>query len=232
MTTLGDICAVACADLFRGDGAIMASPMAPIPRLGVLLARKTFAPDLVLSDGVATLVDDDGKPEGWMPFSRVFDTLWNGRRHVVMGASQIDRHANQNLSCLGDHARPKVQLLGSRGAPGNTICHTTSYWVPDHSTRVFVPDVDFVSGVGMARGAAEIRRIVTNLCVMGVSATDGCIRLVSLHPGVTLEKVVESTGFAMHIPDHLPVTRAPHADEAALLELLDPGAKIRGTVTA
>lgn len=231
MSTLGDVCTIACAELFRGDGAIMASPMAPVPRLGVLLARKTFAPDLVLSDGVATLIDDEGKPEGWMPFSRVFDTLWNARRHVVMGASQIDRHGNQNLSCLGDHARPKVQLLGSRGAPGNTICHTTSYWVPDHSTRVFVPDVDFVSGVGKARGAAEIRRVVTNLCVMGVAA-DGSLYLLSVHPGVTVEKVVASTGFDLQVPEQVPVTRGPTDAEAALLDQLDPGSRIRATVVA
>ena len=70
----------------------------------------------MLTDGVATIVDLDGNPEGWMPFSRVFDTLWNGQRHVMMGAAQIDRYGNQNISCVGPHDQPKVQLLGARGA--------------------------------------------------------------------------------------------------------------------
>lgn len=230
MSTLGDVCTVACAELFRGDGAIMASPMAPVPRLGVLLARATFSPDLVLSDGVATLVDTDGKPEGWMPFSRVFDVVWSTKRHVVMGASQVDRHGNQNLSCLGPHARPKTQLLGSRGAPGNTICHTTSYWIPDHSPRVLVPDVDFVSGVGPDRGAAEIRAIVTNLAVL-VPLGGGRVVVKSIHPGVTVDQLRAATGFPLEIADDVPTTRGPTSDEVAVLDRLDPGAAIRGTVT-
>ena len=89
-----------------------------------------------------------------MPFCTVFDLLWSGRRHVVMGASQIDRFGNQNFACIGSYAKPKAQLLGMRGAPGNTISHPTSYWVPNHGTRTFVEQVDVVSGVGYDRAAA------------------------------------------------------------------------------
>ena len=94
--------------------------------------------------------------EGWIPFRRVFDVVAYGKRHVMMGATQIDRHGNQNISAIGDFAQPKRQLLGSRGAPGNTVNNRTSYWVPKHSPRVFVEQVDIVSGVGPAR--AEGRR--------------------------------------------------------------------------
>ena len=69
----------------------------------------------------------------------------------MMGATQVDRHGNQNISAIGDFARPKRQLLGSRGAPGNTVNNRTSYWVPKHSPRVFVEQVDIVSGVGPKR---------------------------------------------------------------------------------
>ena len=67
------------------------------------------------------------------------------------------------------------QLLGMRGAPGNTVNHTTSYWIPNHSATVFVPKVDVVSGVGYDRAAElgdwvrahhEIRHVVTNLAVL------------------------------------------------------------------
>src|SRR5438876_12447297 len=95
--------------------------------------------------------------EGWLPFGHMFDVVWSGRRHVMMGATQIDRFGNQNISSLGPHEKPKVQLIGSRGAPGNTVNHATSYWVPNHSSRVFVDKVDFVSGVGNDRGAAGIK---------------------------------------------------------------------------
>src|SRR3712207_1583408 len=86
--------------------------------------------------------------------STVFDVVAAGRRHVMMGASQIDRYGNQNISAIGDWHKPSVQLLGSRGAPGNTVNHATSYWVPNHSPRVFTAKVDFASGVGYDRAAA------------------------------------------------------------------------------
>ena len=48
---------MACAEAWRGDGAILASPMGLIPTLGARLARLTFAPDLPLTDGEAYLLD-------------------------------------------------------------------------------------------------------------------------------------------------------------------------------
>ena len=230
MSTLGDICAVACAEVFRGDGRRMISPMGPIPKLGAQLAKATFSPDIVLTDGVATIIDTQGEVEGWMPFSRVFDTLWNGARHVMMGASQLDQHGNSNISALGDFARPKVQLLGVRGAPGNTICHPTSYFIAQHSTRVFVPQVDVISGVGPSRGAFEIRAVVTNLGVFHFQTPHGQMAIQSLHPGVSAEDIAQATGFDIDIPDDPPRTRAPTAQEQALLDQLDPGALIRGRI--
>ena len=223
------VCVVALAELFRGDGEIMASPMGPLPALGARLAKATFEPALVLTDGVASAVDPDGNVEHWMPYRSVFDVLWSGKRHVLMGASQVDRFGNQNIACLGDPAKPKVQLLGFRGAPGNTINHTTSYWIPKHSRRVLVEAVDVVSGVGYDRvrdlGAAarfhEIRAVVTNLCVFDFQTPDGSARLKSLHPGVSLDDVQESTGFAFAVPDGgAPVSRAPTAEEDAVLDRL------------
>jgi acyl CoA:acetate/3-ketoacid CoA transferase beta subunit len=167
-----------------------------------------------------------------MPFRTVFDLLWSGRRHVVMIASQIDRYGNQNFACIGPHARPKAQLLGMRGAPGNTISHTTSYWVPNHSTKVFVEKVDVVSGVGYDRAATlgertsrfhEIRRVISNLGVFDFSGPDHAMRLVSLHPGVSVDEVTAATGFELIIEGDVPETRAPTADELRIVrEILDP----------
>ena len=192
------MCVAACADAWRGDGAILASPMGLVPSLGARLARLTFAPDLLLTDGEAYLLDADQAVEGWLPYRAVFTMVAAGRRHVMMGASQLDRFGNQNISCIGDWARPKAQLLGVRGGPGNTINHPTSYWVPRHSPRVFVPAVDMVSGVGYDRAASlapaqarfhELRVVVTNLAVLDFQTPDHSMRLRSVHPGVTVEEV-------------------------------------------
>ena len=236
-----EVCAVALAEVFRGDGEVLASCFGSVPTLGARLARLTFEPDLMLTDGVAFLRADtppvSGEPreepvvEGWLPFRSVFDLLWSGRRHVVMVASQIDRHGNHNFACIGDHARPKAQLLGMRGAPGNTLSHPTSYWVPSHSPKVFVERVDVVSGVGYDRAAAlgpaarfhEIRRVVSNLGVFDFETPERRMRVRSLHPGVSLDEVVSATGFELARDGDVPETRAPSDAELRLLrEVLDP----------
>jgi acyl CoA:acetate/3-ketoacid CoA transferase beta subunit len=230
--TRAEICVIACAEAWRGDGAILASPMGLIPSLGARLARLTFAPDLLLSDGEAYLLSPDQAVEGWLPYRSVFTMVAAGRRHVMMGASQVDRFGNQNISCIGDWARPRAQLLGVRGAPGNTINHPVSYWAPKHSPRVFVPAVDMVSGVGYDRAASlapgqarfhELRVVVTNLAVLDFQTPDHAMRLRSVHPGVTVAEVTEATGFPLVIPDPIPVTRRPDAAELALIrDQLDP----------
>ena len=232
--TRAEVCAVACAEAWRGDGEIVASPMALIPSLGARLARETFEPDLLLSDGEASFVAGPwalGAPppsavEAWFPYRTVFDVVWSGRRHVMMGASQIDRFGNQNISCIGDFARPKNQLLGVRGAPGNTANHPTSYWIPKHSTRVFVEAVDMVSGVGYdkpGRGPFhEIRRVVTDLAVLDFATPDHSMRLASVHPGVTVDEVVAATGFPLAVDD-AQETRMPTDEELRLIrDVLDP----------
>jgi acyl CoA:acetate/3-ketoacid CoA transferase beta subunit len=133
-----EYCVIACAEAWRGAGEVLASPMGLIPSLGARLARLTFAPDLLLTDGEALLVGPDGGVEGWLPYRQHLTLVTGGRRHVMMGASQLDRYGNQNISCVGDWARPSRQLLGVRGAPVNTLNHPTSYWIPRHSRRVFV----------------------------------------------------------------------------------------------
>ena len=221
--TRAEVCVVACAEAWRGDGATLASPMGLIPSLGARLARCTFAPDLLLSDGEACLLGDDG---GTLLVDHAGET---GRRHVMMGAAQLDRYGNQNISCIGDWARPKAQLLGVRGAPGNTVNHPVSYWVPRHSRRVFVEAVDMVCGVGYDRAAAagagfhELRVVVTNLAVLDFQAPGHTMQLRSLHPGVTLSEVVDATGFALAVPDQVPVTRLPTPAELDLIRgELDP----------
>ncbi len=248
--TLSEICAVACADAFRGDGEILASPIGTIPSIGARLAKATFAPGLLLTDGAASLVanvsavgavDPPRVVEGWMPYRAIFDLVWSGRRHVMMGASQIDRHGNQNIGCIGPFEKPKAQLLGVRGAPGNTINHRTSYWIPSHSPRTFVAKVDFVSGVGYDRAEAlgpvaarfhDVHRIVSNKGVFDFETPDRTMRLRSVHPGVTAQEVRESTGFPLVVDDAVPETRIPTEDELRLIrEHLDPfqlGAKELG----
>lgn len=241
-----DVCAVAVAECFRGDGEILANPIGTIPMIGGRLARATFEPDLAMTDGEARLIADDaaftwpGEPvvEHFNPYRHMFDWVWNGRRHVMMGATQVDRYGNQNIAAIGDYARPKVQLLGYRGAPGNTINDVTSYWVPNHSPAVVCEAVDTVCGIGYDRAAAlgaeaarfhEIRRVVTNLAVLDFETPDHAMRLRSVHPGVTVDEVRAATGFELVVPTDVPESRLPTPDEIDLIAtVIDPdGLRLR-----
>jgi acyl CoA:acetate/3-ketoacid CoA transferase beta subunit len=161
----------------------------------------------------------------------MFDVVWSGRRHVMMGGSQIDAFGNHNFAFVGDWEKPKAQLLGFRGAAGNTIQNITSYFIPNHSTRVFVPRVDVVTGVGYDRAAKlgaggrfhELRHVVTNLGVLDFGTEDHHMRLRSVHPGVSVDDIVAATGFELVVPSEVPETRAPTPDELELIrEVIDP----------
>ncbi|MEU3792735.1 CoA-transferase [Streptomyces fructofermentans] len=228
--TRAEYCVVACAEAWRDAGEILASPMGLIPSIGARLAQRTFSPDLLLTDGEAMLIGPEGTPEGWLPYRDHLALVTGGRRHVMMGASQIDRFGNQNISCVGDWARPRRQLLGVRGAPVNTLNNPTSYWIPRHSARVFVEKVDMVCGVGYDRVAEHpgagrfhrIPRVVSDLGVFDFGTPDRSMRIASLHPGVTLDRVLEATGFALAVPDEVPRTREPTAEELRLIrEVID-----------
>ena len=239
--TLDEVCVVAVAECFRCDGEILANPIGNVPMIGGRLARESFEPDLVMTDGEAMLVANamavgleraERVIEAWNPYRAMFDVVWSGRRHIMMGASQVDRYGNQNIAAIGDYAAPKAMLLGFRGAPGNTINNVTSYWVPSHTRNVFVDRVDTVCGIGYDRAADlgpdaarfhEIRRVVSNLGVFDFETADHRMRLRSLHPGVSVEQIAEATGFELVVPPDVPESRLPTADELRLIrEVIDP----------
>jgi len=247
--TLAELLIVAAAEAWRSNGEVLASGIGIAPRLAASLAKLTHSPELLLTDAEAFLVEEPvplgprgeyrARFSGYMPFARVFDCVWSGRRHVMIGPIQIDCFGQTNLSGVGDIVRPKVQMLGMRGLPGNSVNHMNSMFVPNHSRRVFVcEEVDIVGGAGYnpARwpsGAStrylDLRLIVTDLCVMDFLGASNAVRVRSLHPGVSLESVRQATGFPLEAPADLPETRAPTAEQLEIIRRLDPH-NLRATV--
>ena len=231
----------ACSRAWDGDDEVLASGIGIVPRLAASLAMHRN-PNLMMTDSEAYSVSEpvpvgprngyEPKRENWMGFSRIFDNVWSGARHAMVGPTQIDRFGQANISAIGDYAKPKIQMLGVRGFPGNSISHANSFFVPKHTTRVFVGgEVDMVSSIGynperLPKGYSfediDIRLIVTNLCVMDFGGSGKRVRLVSVHPGVSVDDVIENTGFEIDISDNVPETAAPTADEQALIERFDP----------
>ncbi len=236
------ICAAARA--WENDGEVLATGIGLVPRLAASLCMRSINTALMMTDSEAWVVNEPVpvgprgeykiKRESWMGFSRIFDNVWGGKRHAMVGPVQVDRFGQGNISMVGsDYARPKSMMLGVRGFPGNSINHANSFFVPNHSTKVFVPgEVDAVGSVGynparLAKGwtleeTTDIRFIFTNLCVMDFGGPSHQVRLVSLHPGVTAAQVKDATGFPIHVPESVGVTPDPTPEQLALLAQLDP----------
>lgn len=240
--SLAELLICAASECWRDDGEVLATGIGVVPRLAASLAMLSSNPDLLMTDSEAFMVAEPvplgarngyvPKFDSWMGFSRIFDNVWGGRRHALVGPTQIDRFGQANISCIGDYARPKAQMLGVRGFPGNSISHANSFFVPAHSRRVFVEgEVDMVASVGynparLARGWSlddiDIRLIVTDLCVLDFGGPQRQMRVRSLHPGVELAQVLDNTSFDLALPAQIPSTALPTTAQLEILQRLDP----------
>lgn len=242
--SLAELMIVAASEAFRNDGEVLATGIGLLPRLAASLAMKTFNPDMMMTDSEAYMLSDPNpvsgrsshegqKQETWMGFSRIFDNVWSGKRHAMVGPTQIDRYGQSNISALGgSYQQPKVQMLGARGFPGNSISHANSFFVPSHSTRVFVEnECDMVCSIGynperLPKGYTldeiDIRMVITDLCVMDWNGPNHMLQLLSVHPGISVEQVLENTGFEIHVAENIPVTAVPTLEQLDVIAKLDP----------
>tara|TARA_Y100001949_G_scaffold172421_1_gene176431 strand:+ start:754 stop:1533 length:780 start_codon:yes stop_codon:yes gene_type:complete len=242
--SLSELCISAASEAWRGEGEVLATGIGLIPRLAASLAKLTCNPDLMITDGEAYLVSEpvpvgprDGykpKIEGSMRYSRVFLNLWKGHRHAMTGPVQIDKYGQTNISFIGDDAmKPKAQLLGSRGFPGNTVNHKNSMFVAKHNLRSFVSgEVHMVSGLGynpsrrvygMNDDYIHLEIIVSDLAVLDFRGPKNQMRIRSIHPGIKLKEVQENTGFALAHDSRILETPLPTEEQLSIIrEFLDP----------
>ena len=214
--TRADVCVVAVAECFRGDGEILANPIGTIPMIGGRLARATLR---------ARPGDDRRRgaarrqrrcPSASTDATRSIEALepvpHDVRRRVVGPAPRDDGRAarstafgNQNIACIGDWRKPKAQLLGIRGAPGNTINHTTSA-TGSRTTRrgvrragrrrVAASATTAPPQLGDWRARASTSSAAsspTSACSTSRRPTTAC-GSGRVHPGVTVDEVVAATG--------------------------------------
>ena len=144
-----------------------------------------------------------------------------------LGTAQIDRFANLNTTLIGDYKAPKVRLPGGGGAPEIATNAGEVFITLKHSKRAFVKDVDFVTTLGFGRdgkGRDNVpnigkgpTQVITDLCVMKPDAETKELVVVSLHPGVTRDEVIDATGWDIRFADQLETTPAPTAEELEVL---------------
>lgn len=241
--TLAELAITAASEIFRDETPeVFATLIGTLPKLAGYLAKDTYKPGMMMSDGIYYLAAEpvplgprEGyqvKPEGRIGYERVFTIVAKGNRHAFVGPVQVDKYGQMNLSCIGDYAAPKVTMLGVRGLPGNTVNNRTSMFFASHNKRAFVDgEVDMVSGAGYNQArypngkfppGLDHRQIITNLCVLDFEGPDHVIRVRSLHPGVSFEEVQDNTGFDLAKAENLAETATPTQEQLDIIAKYDP----------
>ncbi|MFX1454006.1 MAG: CoA-transferase subunit beta [Promethearchaeota archaeon] len=147
--------------------------------------------------------------------------------------AQIDQYGNTNNICIGNWDKPKIRLPGAAGILDFSMFYARGsfLYTPRHDTRTFVhtEKIDFISGVGFPEGKPSIcggsgpQCVITNLAYLDFDVNTKLMKLDSIHPGVDLEMVKDSTGFELIIPNELKETIPPTVNELKLLrEKVDP----------
>ncbi len=222
-----------------------------IPVAAFMLARLTHAPELVW---LASSVGLEPRPKRipastleaplWrdsIMYIEQYGDFWNyicnGRwiEKFCVGAAQLDQYGNANNSVIGkDYHRPKVRLPGTAGlADLCSLGKRLYYWNLDHSPRSLVEKVDFISGAGYLDGGDARERlglgagpqlVVTNLAVLDFHPDSKRMRLKSVHPGVSVDKVRQACGFELLVDkDSVPETKAPDQLQISLIrDVIDP----------
>jgi len=245
------MCAAVAREIEDGD-LLGQGISTPLVAAAYMLAKLTHAPNSVVTYTIGNAYSIDFFPLSllyyeknvidhsfclWSFADTVRDVVSHGRMDVeLFRPAQIDMYGNTNNVVIGDYYRPRVRLPGCGG-----ICDATTSWdrvyfyVPNHSRDVFVDRLDFRSGLGFIEGPGLRQRtelgllgkgptkVFTDLGVMDFDEGSGRMRLASVHPGVSVVEIQESSGFQIMVPDKVETTIGPSEEEARLLaERIDP----------
>jgi acyl CoA:acetate/3-ketoacid CoA transferase beta subunit len=218
-----------------------------LPEVATVLAKRTHAPGLaaLLEVGVMNPAPKD-TPVG-LADSRIFyrATCWSGfldvmgmnlHRGIVdvgfLGALELDRYGNVNTTLLKQESGKIRYVNGSAG--GNDVASLAKrvIVIMRHEKRKLPLAVAHLTSPGFVDGRSREElnlrgggpsRVITDMAVLGFDAKTHAVSLLSLHPGIRLEELVENTGFPLHIPNDIPTTPLPSAEELRLLrEEIDP----------
>jgi glutaconate CoA-transferase subunit B len=239
---------ICCAARLLEDGRTVAVGTG-VPCAAAMLAQRTHAPNLVIffeAGGVApqlptmpiSVGDSRAFFRGAMATSMadVMETAQRGMiDYTFLGGAQIDAHGNLNSTMIGtDYAHPKVRLPGSGGACDLASLCWRILVVTPHDKRRFVERLDFLTTPGYLSGAGTREaaglppgggpyRVITDLAILGYADNTRRMEVLSLHPGVTLERVRAATAFELTVREPLGQTEPPTPHELKILrDEVDP----------
>ncbi|MHA1284461.1 MAG: CoA-transferase subunit beta [Promethearchaeota archaeon] len=225
-----------------------------LPLAAAMFAQQTHAPNLLIvfeAGGVApqlpTLpisVGDSRTIHKALMCTTLIDIMDMMRRgyidYAFLGGAQIDKYGNLNSTMIGDdYEKPKVRFPGSGGANDfGSLAWETLIIMDRHSPRRFVEKVDFITTPGYLAGPGAREewglspntgpsRVITDLCLFDFHPETKIMRLIALHPGVSVEDVKEATGFEFEIADKIETNEPPTEEDLRILhEVIDPTGRI------
>lgn len=235
---------IAAAREIKDGERIFVGMRLPITAYGV--ARLTHAPNAVglFESGVAryepaegmlyTMCDGPNQlGAAWTTgLIQIMGLLSGGRIHAgFVGGAEIDRFGNINTSYIGDVDAPRVKLPGSGGAPDIAAMAERLIVVIDHRKHRLVERVDYVTSPGFLDGGDARARaglagagptaVITDRAILRPHGPTNELHLATVHPGHTVEEVVENTGWALKSVPEVGETPPPSAEELAALHRID-----------
>jgi len=245
--SIGELMCVTLAKEIEDGDVVVLGSFTPLAYASYILAKITHAPNITLlayasvdtrpfqlSFTRAEAAATRGAALMWTMLEDLNSVHLKGRGDVeAISSIQADQYGNINLSVIGEYDTPKLRGPGGAGAPEVIKMHRKMIgYFPSHTTRTFVPKVDVITGTRYVIGAEErVKagyrpgpiRYITNLAVISKEEKDKPFKIDSLHPGVSVEQVVENTGFELEVPRDIPETEKPTAEQVRLLrEEVDP----------
>ena len=199
-----------------GLGHIAVGASSPIPGAAALLARTRSNGSMrvsILGSEDNNFFSDGGK--------EIFDIAGQGRMDAFfLSGAQIDGKANVNLVAVGDYNQPKARFPGSFGSGYlYFVVPRVILFRLEHTPRTLVKEVDFISAPGFSDDdvyrPGGPYKLITDRCLFHVNKQKKCFELESVHPGHTVDEILEQTGFEFLLPDNeVPETETP--DDATL----------------
>ena len=245
--SIGELMCVTLAKEIEDGDVVVLGSFTPLAYASYILAKITHAPNITLlayasvdtrpfqlSFTRAEAAATRGAALIWTMLEDLNSVHLKGRGDVeAISSIQADQYGNINLSVIGEYDTPKLRGPGGAGAPEVIKMHRKMIgYFPSHTTRTFVPKVDVITGTRYVIGAEErVKsgyrpgpiRYITNLAVISKEEKDKPFKIDSLHPGVSVEQVVENTGFELEVPKDIPETEKPTKEQIRLIrEEIDP----------
>lgn len=218
-----------------------------LPIIAGMLAQRTHAPNLLIifeAGGVGPKVPilpiSVGESRTFhqaVAATSMHDVMsWSQAGYVdygFLGAAMIDAYGNINTTVIGEHAHPKARLPGSGGANDVGSFSWRTIIIMRQEKRRFMKKVDFVTTPGYLTGPGAREkaglpagtgpyRVITQLGLYGFDESTKRLKLLAVHPGVTVGQIQENSEFEILIPESVETTQPPTEEQLRILREIDP----------